>query len=136
MKIIRFEELDCWKEARELVKMIYGLTKKTALSRDYRLRDQITGAGISIMNNIAEGFDSQSNKEFVRFLRIGRRSVSEAENCLYIAIDQKYITEEEFKRTFEQGEKGRRLIDGLIRYLRKHRTNKTNKTSSTNKGDD
>lgn len=123
MKITRFEDLECWREARILVRMIYSLTKKVAFSKDYRLRDQVTGAGISIMNNVAEGFDSQSNNEFIRFLKIARRSISEVENCLYVAIDQDYITQEEFKNTFDQAEKERQLIDGMLRYLRKHKRN-------------
>jgi len=117
MKIKRFEDLECWKEARNLVKMVYKITKIEPFSRDYRLRDQITGAGISIMNNIAEGFDSQSNNEFVRFLRISRRSISEVENCLYVAIDQDYIANNEFEKIYQQSEKTRKIVDGFLRYL-------------------
>ncbi len=98
--------------------MVYEITKKGAFARDYRLRDQITGAAISIMNNIAEGFDSQSNTEFKRFLRYSRRSVSEVQNCLYVALDQKYIEESEFKKIYEQGVKTRKVIDGMLRYLK------------------
>lgn len=121
MKIIRFEDLECWKEARILVKMIYNLVKKSEFSKDYRLRDQIVGSGISIMNNIVEGFDAQSNNEFIRFLTISRRHVSEVESCLYVAIDQSYITKKEFKDTFDQAEKEKQLIDGMLRYLRKYK---------------
>ena len=96
MKITRFEDLECWQQARELVKMIYDLIKNKGFSKDYRLTNQITGAGISIMNNIAEGFDSQSNNEFMRFLKIARRSISEAQNCLYIAVDEDYIDRKDF----------------------------------------
>lgn len=119
MKIRRFEDLECWKEARALMKIIYEITKKIHFSKDYRLRDQFIGAGISIMNNVAEGFDSQFNNEFMRFLKISRRSISEVENCLYIAIDQNYITQKEFVDTFNQAEKERQLVDGMLRYLRK-----------------
>lgn len=79
------------------------------------------GAGISIMNNIAEGFDSQSNMEFIRFLRYSRRSTSEVQNCLYIALDQKYITQQILNTIYEQSNKVRQIIDGLIRYLRTKR---------------
>ncbi len=75
------------------------------------------------MNNIAEGFDSQSNNEFVRFLKIARRSISEVENCLYIAIDCNYITQDEFKKIFDQAEKERQLVDGMLRYLRRYKRN-------------
>lgn len=119
MKIIRFEDLECWQHARDLTKMIYELVKKKHFLADYRLRDQITGAGISVMNNIAEGFDSQFNNEFIRFLRIARRSIAEVQNCLYVAVDQKYIDSKEFDRVYEQCRKTRKIIDGLLRYLRK-----------------
>jgi four helix bundle protein len=122
MKITRFEDLECWRQAKELMKMIYELIKNKAFSKDYRLRDQITGAGISIMNNIVEGFDSQSNNEFMRFLRIARRSISEVQNCLYIAIEQNYIDQKEFDKTYEHCKRTRKVTDGLLRYLRSKRT--------------
>jgi len=113
--------LECWQEARRLMRMIYEITKNRSFSKDYRLRDQIVGAGISIMNNIAEGFDSQSNIEFIRFLRYSRRSTSEVQNCLYIALDQTYITEQTLDKIYQQANKTRQIIDGLIRYLRKQK---------------
>lgn len=121
MKIQRFEDLECWKEARILMKMIYEIAKNNYILKDYRLKDQITGASISVMNNIAEGFDSQSDNEFIRFLIISRRSISEVETCLYIAIDQNYINEYDFKNIFNQCEKVKQVVDGLLRYLRLHR---------------
>lgn len=119
MKIKRFEDLDCWQEARKLVKMIYEIARNKAFNMDYKLKDQITGAGISTMNNIAEGFDSQSNTEFKRFLRYSRRSVSEVQNCLYVAIDQNYINQPEFNKIYSQAQTTRQIIDGLLRYLKK-----------------
>ena len=119
MKIKRFEDLDCWKEARRLTKVIYGYTNRSEFSKDFRLSGQITGALISIMNNICEGFDAGSNKEFVRFLLYSRRSCSEVQNCLYIALDQSYIDIQEFEQSYMHCEKVRKIIDGLIRYLRK-----------------
>ena len=68
------------------------------------------------MNNIAEGFDSQSNSEFKRFLLYARRSVSETQNCLYIALDQKYISQHEFDFLYPQAQKTRQIIDGFLRY--------------------
>jgi len=120
MKIIRFEDLDCWKEARGLSKNVYDFTKRPIFSKDYRLSDQITGAAISVMNNICEGFDAKSNKEFIRFLNYSRRSCSEVQNCLYVALDQSYISENEFQNTYVHCAKVRKIIDGLIRYLKKH----------------
>ena len=71
------------------------------------------------MNNISEGFDAGFNKEFIRFLTYSRRSCSEVQNCLYIASDQKYINETEFQDSYQHCEKVRKIIDGLIRYLKK-----------------
>lgn len=119
MKIEKFEDLECWQQARIMTKMVYDLTKQKDFSKDYRLRDQITGAAISSMNNSVEGFASRSDKEFVRFLGYARRSTSEVQTCLYLAIDQGYITQEEFDRVYKQAEKTRQVIDGFIRYLRK-----------------
>ena len=121
MKISRFEDLKCWQEARQLTRHIYGYCKRPASPKDYRLSDQMTGAAVSIMNNICEGFDAQSNNEFIRFLNYSRRSCSEVQNCLYVALDQSYITESEFKNSYSHCEKIRRIIDGLIRYLKNHK---------------
>jgi len=122
MKVKRFEDLECWQEARKLMKQLYEIIKTDTFAKDYRLRDQIIGAGISIMNNIAEGFDSQSNAEFIRFLRYSRRSSAEVQNCLYIAFDQKYIDEQKMEAIYKHADKVRQIIDGLIRYLRKNCT--------------
>lgn len=118
MKIERFEDLECWQEARVLVNMVYRITKNVEFARDYTLRDQIRAAAISVMNNIAEGFDSQSNTEFKRFPRYSRRSVSEVQSCLYVALDQEYIKELQFREVYEQGVKTRKVVDGMLRYLK------------------
>ena len=118
MKIVRFEDLECWQEARSLTKHIYDYTKCPGFSKDFRLSGQITGAAISTMNNRCEGFDAKSDNEFVRFLRYSRRSCSEVQNCLYIALDQHYISDNDFKDTYGQCTKVRKMIDGLIRYLK------------------
>jgi four helix bundle protein len=124
MKIARFEDLDCWQEARVLTRSVCGYTKRPAFLKDYKLSGQITGAAISIMNNICEGFDSKSNNEFIRFLVYSRRSCSEVQNCLYIAFDQTYISDNEFQNSYDHCAKVRRIIDGLIRYLKRHRAAK------------
>ena len=121
MKISRFEDLECWLEARALTKTIYDYTRRPAFSKDYRLSGQITGAAISIMNNISEGFDSTSNKDFIRFLTYSRRSCSEVQNCLYVALDQDYISDDDFNETYSQCTKTRKIIDGLIRYLKNYK---------------
>ena len=122
MKIKRFEELECWQEARILTKETYDYTKHKDFTKDFRLSGQITGAAISIMNNISEEFDSRSNNEFIRFLTYSRRSCSEVQNCLYIALDQEYISKEAFQNTYDHCTKIRKIIDGLIRYLKDHQT--------------
>jgi len=120
VRIKRFEELECWQEARKLTKNIYTYIKRPDFAKDFRLSGQISGASISIMNNVSEGFDSRSNNEFVRFLTYSRRSCSEVQNCLYIALDQNYILKKEFSSTYKHCEKVRKIIDGLIRYLKKN----------------
>lgn len=122
MKIEEFEELECWQQARILTNMVYELTKQKTFSQDYRLKDQIVGSAISVMNNIAEGFASQSNREFIRFLTYSRRSVSEIQTCLYVALDQNYISKEQFSQVYVQAQKTRQIVDGFIRYLRTQRT--------------
>jgi four helix bundle protein len=118
MKIKRFEELDCWKESRSLCKEIYGYARSPLFCKDFRLAGQITAAAVSIMSNICEGFDSLSNKEFIRFLTYSRRSCSEVQSCLYVALDQEYINEEDFEASYSQCKKIRKMIDWLIRYLK------------------
>ncbi len=124
MKIKRFEDLDCWQEARRLTRSVYKYTRLPGFSRDFSLIHQISGAVISIMNNICKGFDARSNREFIRFLTYSRRSCSEVQNCLYIAVDQGYISNDQFRRTYAHCAKIRKMIDGLIRYLNQHRQTK------------
>jgi four helix bundle protein len=123
MTIRNFEDLECWKESRKLNRGIYKYANYKYSSKDYRLSGQITGASISIMNNISEDFDAGSNNEFIRFLFYARRSCSEVQNCLYIAIDIEYIKENEFQGTYKQCERVRMIIDGLIRSIRKRTKN-------------
>lgn len=126
MKIQRFEDLECWQEARKLVNMVYeAIRSSKAFQLDYRLRDQSTGAAISVMNNISEGWASQSNPEFIRFLTYSRRSCSEVQNCGYIALDQKYVTEKTFQEIYDQAPKTTQIIDGLLRYLRSKRSKRS-----------
>jgi four helix bundle protein len=117
MKIKRFEEIEAWQLARELTRKIYKLTKKDGFARDFRLKGQIQTASCSSMNNIAEGFDSDSNMEFLRFLRYSRRSCSEVQSELYAALDQQYITESEFQDVYDYAARTRSTVRGLIRYL-------------------
>ncbi|UCG14849.1 MAG: four helix bundle protein [Deltaproteobacteria bacterium] len=119
MTIKKFEELECWQESRSLSRNVYRHAKNQPFSKDFRLSGQITGAVVSVMSNISEGFDSLSNKEFVRFLTYSRRSCSEVQSCLYVALDQRYIEEQDFQVSYEQCRTVRKMIDGLIRYLKR-----------------
>ena len=129
MKINRFEDLECRQEARKLVKMVYRSIKSSkAFQSDYRLRDQSTGAAISVMNDISEGWASQSNAEFIKFLKYSRRSCAEVQSCFYVAIDQEYITEIILNEIFNQATKVIMIIDGLLRYLRSQRSKRSKRS--------
>jgi four helix bundle protein len=123
MKINRFEDLECWQEARKLVNMAYRSIKSSrSFQLDHRLKEQSTGAAVSIMNNISEGWASQSNAEFIRFLTYSRRSCAEVQNCFYVAMDQEYITENILKEVYNQATKVIMILDGLLRYLRSQKS--------------
>ena len=129
MKLTRFEDLDCWQEARKLTTMVYETIRTSKpFQADYRLRDQSTGAAISVMNNIAEGWASQSNPEFIKFLTYSRRSCAEAQNCFYIALDQEYVSQGTFQKNYDQALKVTQIIDGLLRYLRSQRSERSKRS--------
>ncbi len=111
--IKKFEDLVAWQEARKLVKMVYSLTSDGALSKDFGLRDQLQRATVSVMANIAEGFDCESRVEFARFLVIARRSAAEVQSLLYAALDIGYINQETFDTCYEQANKTKSIIGGL-----------------------
>ncbi len=124
MKIKRFEDIEAWQLARELSRMVYGLTKKAKFARDFGLKGQIQNAAGSSMHNIAEGFDSETNLEFVRFLRYAKRSCTEVQSELYMALDQQYITKTEFKNVYDHTGRTRAAIRGFINYLKKYEEQK------------
>jgi four helix bundle protein len=117
MKIERFEEIKAWQLARDLTKKAYALSNKSKFDRDFRLKGQIQSAAGSTMNNIAEGFDSETAPEFLRFLRYAKRSCSEVQSELYIALDQKYISKDEFQVVYNLAGETRATIRGFIKYL-------------------
>ena len=116
--IKRFEDILAWQEARKLVREIYGITREGAFAKDFGLRDQVQRAAISIMANIAEGFDCESHIEFARFLGIARRPALEVQSLLYVAQDIGYIDEDVFKAEYSQAEKAKALIGGLKKSLK------------------
>ncbi|MCQ3938581.1 MAG: four helix bundle protein [Chloroflexi bacterium] len=118
-KIERFEDIRAWQMARELTNQIYELTNQGEFARDFKLRDQIRDAAGSIMHNIAEGFDDGSDGEFVHFLKYSRRSASEVQSELYLALDRHYITEEQFQNAYNRCTETKKSINAFITYLRK-----------------
>jgi four helix bundle protein len=119
-KIERFEDLQSWQKARQMTNLIYELTSHPKFARDFRLRDQIRDAAGSVMHNIAEGFDAGSNLEFIRFLKMARRSASEVQSQLYLALDRNYIMTDELKSAYNLAIESKKLINGMIAYLRQH----------------
>ena len=117
MKIKNFEEMQSWQAARRLANQVYAATRVDGFERDWALRNQIRAAAGSVMHNIAEGFESGSDAEFARFLRIARRSASEVQSQAYLALDQTYISEESFRCRYDEATAAKRLINGMLSYL-------------------
>lgn len=122
MKIERFEDIEAWQLARELTRKVYRLTRKPNFEKDFGLKRQIQEAAGSAMHNIAEGFDSETNAEFIRFLRYAKRSCTEVQSELYVAMDEEYISTVEFQDVYEQARRTRAAIRGFINYLKKYET--------------
>ncbi len=126
MKIEQFEEIEAWQLARVLTQKVYRLTKKLAFSKDYGLKRQIQDAAGSSMHNIAEGYDAETNAEFIRFLRYAKRSCTEVQSELYVALDEGYISQDEFDDVYQQAARTRAAIRGFITYLRTYEKRKGN----------
>ncbi|MEI6056893.1 MAG: four helix bundle protein [Lentisphaerota bacterium] len=118
MKIERFEDINAWQLARGLTREVYAFTGEGDFSRDFGLRDQIRRAAGSVMHNIAEGFDAGSDAEFTRFLRYAQRSCTEVQSELYVALDQKYLNEQQFNQLYELSNSIHSKIGGFIKYLK------------------
>ncbi len=114
----RFEDIDAWKKARELTREVYAASKDEPFSRDFALRNQIRKATISVMSNIAEGFERGGTREFIQFLSIAKASAGEVQSQLYIALDQGYLSEDACRRVMSLAEETGRIIGGLMKYLR------------------
>jgi len=118
-----FEELAVWKDVRIFANKIYNLTKKFPNKEKYGLTSQITRAAVSVASNIAEGFDRYSKKDFIKFLIIARGSISEIQNGLYIALDLKYINQNDFQEAYALAKDLGKQINGFIKYLRSYDKN-------------
>ena len=130
-----FEELPVWKDARKFANKIYNLTRKFPKEENYGLISQITRATVSVGSNIAEGFDRFSKKDFIKFLIIARGSISEIQNDLYIALDLKYINQNDFQENYALAKELGKQINGFIKYLRSYdkqnsKANKINEESN------
>ncbi|MBN8701538.1 MAG: four helix bundle protein [Bacteroidetes bacterium] len=116
--IQKFEDIVAWQKARELNKRIYLLTTNSAIAKDYGLRDQMRRCSISVMSNIAEGFERTGDKEFARFLSIAMGSCAELKSQLYAALDVGFITEMEFNSVVILVDETGKLIQSFRKYLR------------------
>lgn len=114
-----FEELEVWQKARELVKNIYEISNRGAFAKDFGLRDQVRRAAVSILANIAEGFERGGTGEFVQFLAVAKGSAGELRAHLYVAFDQGYIDEGAFEQLRTASRVLSRMVSGLMAYLQK-----------------
>ena len=117
MKIRRFEDAEVWRLSRQLSKKVYQLTNSGELAKDYSFRDQLRRSAISIMANIAEGFERNTTKEFLHFLYIAKGSAGEVRSHLHIASDIDYIDDMQFKDLFSSVEAISKSLSGFIKNL-------------------
>ena len=115
--IDRFEDIEAWKLAREVTRSIYSVTSSGSFAKDFALCNQIRRAAISIVSNIAEGFERSGNKEFLNFLTIAKGSCGEVRAQLYIALDQQYLDESKFEEISKKLLETSRVIAGFMKYL-------------------
>ncbi|PHS02306.1 MAG: four helix bundle protein [Leeuwenhoekiella sp.] len=116
--IQRFEDLEIWQKARALNQNLFRLISDTQLQKDFKLREQINGAAGSIMDNIAEGFERDGNKEFAQFLSIAKGSCGEVRSQLYRCYDREYIDQDQFNELKNQCSSLSRQINALMKYLK------------------
>jgi len=123
-KVEKFEDLIAWQKARELTKQIYSITSNGAFSKDFGLRDQIRRASVSIMSNLAEGFERGGRAEFHQFVVIAKGSCAEVRSQLYVALDAEYITQKQFEIYYNMTIEMSRILGGLRSSLQKQRDKK------------
>lgn len=114
MTIKNFEDILSWQKAKELTLYIYNLNRNI---KDFTFKDQIQRAAISIMNNIAEGYERSGNKEFKKFLYIAKGSCGEVRSMLYLALELNYLVKSDFNKLFNLSIEISRLLSGLIKKL-------------------
>ena len=118
MNYKRFEDLPCWLKARELCKVVFSMINQGKFENDFSLKNQIWRSAGSVMDNIAEGFDDGSSREFVRFLAYAQRSAGEVQSQLYRAKDCGYINKAAFDKGYQLASQCRKQIKGFRKYLR------------------
>ena len=119
MQVKNFEDLEIWKDARLLTRGIYQLTREPKFSKDFALRDQIRRAAVSIMSNIAEGFERGGNQEFIQFLYVAKASCGEVRSQLYVAVDQSYVAQKDCEELTKSFKRLSIMISNLIDYLKR-----------------
>jgi len=119
VRIERFEDIEAWQLGRDLTGRVYAVTKIRPFARNCALTDQIRRAAMSVMHNVAESFDSGSDKEFVRFLSYAQRSCTEVRSQLYVALDQQYVSLNQFDELSDLAREAHARIGGFIKYLKR-----------------
>ena len=128
-KISAFEDLIAWQRSRELTKLVYEVTSQSTFSKDFGLRDQIRRASVSIMSNIAEGFERGGRNEFHQFLVVAKASCAEVRSQLYVALDTGYLNREMFDQIMNLSLEVTRIVAGLRSAVAKQRTKSVTKES-------
>lgn len=116
--IEKFEDIEAWQKARKLTREIYRVTNQGPFAKDFGLRDQIRRAAVSVMSNIAEGFERGGDKEFAQFIALAKGSSAEVRSQLYVALDQGYIDRDTFDSLSKATLAINRMLAGLMKYLR------------------
>lgn len=114
----RFEDLRCWQTGRQLTKLVYAYSEDGTFANDFSLKDQIRRASVSVMSNIAEGFNSRTTGQFINLLGRARGSASEVQAQLYVALDRDYVNQEQFEEAYDLADKASRQIYRFTQYLK------------------
>jgi four helix bundle protein len=118
--ITKFEDIEAWQTARILTRLIYKYSDQGAFAKDFGLKDQIRRASVSVMSNIAEGFESRTDSQFLNYLGHARGSAGEVRSQLYIALDLNYISQQQFLEVSDLADKASRQLRRFMDYLEKN----------------
>ena len=119
--IKRFEDIEAWKTARALANLIYSLSSTGPFGKDFGLKDQVQRSAVSVMSNIAEGFESRTQPLFINYLGLAKASAGELRAQLYLALDLAYISKEQFTKAHDLADKVSRQIYRFMRYLEQNK---------------